>query len=224
MSYPPAPWHLHGTAFVSLCLIDLAEARRRVPAEFEVVPILPGKTLGSLYLSRYDDNSTLPYSELIVAESLVKYGDRTGSWISHIYVDHPDSVAGGREIWGFPKELATFTWGDRDVAVKQGDQVLCHSRYTQVGLPLSWTGPSHLEGQVFSMLNTDILSFRGQFEAGLKWISGSFVIPPESPFAALNPRWPWLTLELRNLHFLANASTAIGQRTTPLAPVAEATR
>jgi acetoacetate decarboxylase len=30
-------------------------------------------------------------------------------------VDNPDSVAGGREIWGLPKELAEFSWlgGDR---------------------------------------------------------------------------------------------------------------
>jgi acetoacetate decarboxylase len=52
----------------------------------------------------------LEYSELIVIAGLVRYSGQIGGWVSHIYVDNADSVAGGRNIWGLPKELAEFIW------------------------------------------------------------------------------------------------------------------
>jgi acetoacetate decarboxylase len=121
MPYPPPPWHLYGQALQSIHLVDLARAKEFVPIDLEIVSVLPGKTLGSLYLSVYDANSTLEYHELIVVAALVRYQGKIGSWVSHIYVDNLDSVAGGREVWGLPKEMADFTWGDRQIQVAQGN-------------------------------------------------------------------------------------------------------
>jgi acetoacetate decarboxylase len=213
MSYPPAPWHLYGHALQSNHLVDLARAKEFVPADLEIVAVLPGKTLGSMYLSVYDANSTLEYHELIVAAALVRYQGKIGSWISHIYVDHPESVAGGRNIWGLPKEMADFTWNDQDVTVSQGDRSLCQVQYGQGGLPLSFGGKSKIIGNVFAGLSEDILAFAGDFEAGLKWISCDITIPTESPFAKLNLGHSWLTLQFNELHLTANAPTVVGQWT-----------
>lgn len=96
MNYPPAPWNLYGNALQFLHLVDLDRAKALVPSDLEVITILPRKTLGGLYLSVYEATSTLSYHELIVIPALVRYQGSIGSWISHIYVDHPESVAGGR--------------------------------------------------------------------------------------------------------------------------------
>src|SRR5688572_23194128 len=128
MTYPSAPWTLKGFAVQTLQLVDTARARSFVPPDLDIVSVLPGKTLGVVYLASYGPESVLSYNELIVVPALTRYGKNVGFWISHIYVDHPDSMAGGREIWGLPKELAQFTWqmGEQNhVLVRQGEQVLC---------------------------------------------------------------------------------------------------
>jgi hypothetical protein len=216
MTYPPAPWNLYGKAMQSFHLVDLERAKALVPSDFEIVSVLPGKTLGGLYLSLYEANSTLRYHELIVVTALVRYQGTIGSWISHIYVDHPESVAGGRNIWGLPKEMADFTWGDRDVKVAQGNTALCHAQYGQVGLPLSLWGKSKIRGNVFGGLAQDILAFQGNFEAQLKWIPCRLTIPSESPFAAINLGHPWFTIQFLNLHLTANAPSIAGQWTSNL--------
>ncbi|KGF71984.1 hypothetical protein DO97_13875 [Neosynechococcus sphagnicola sy1] len=215
MTYPPAPWYLYGNALVSFHLIDVEKARPLVPGDFEIVSVLPGKTFGALYLSVYEANSTLQYHELIVGAALVRYGNQIGTWISHIYVDDSDSLAGGRNIWGLPKEMAEFSWGDRTVSVMQGSRSLCQVDYGPAGLPLSLWGKSKISGDVFSGLDQDILLFTGNFEAQLRWVQCNLMIPPESPFTALHLGHPWLTIQMHDLAFTANAPTIVGQSSRP---------
>src|SRR5690348_3769306 len=102
--YPPAPWRLSGVSIQALQLVDSSVARELVPAGLRIVTVWPGKTLGVLYCASYEPPSVLRYHELLLAPALVATGGRIGFWISHIYVDDPASQAGGREIWGLPKE------------------------------------------------------------------------------------------------------------------------
>src|SRR6185437_1146643 len=124
--YPPAPWRLRGHSIQALRLIDSSIARDHVPAGLRVVTVWPGKTLAVLYCASYEPPSVLRYHELVVAPALVAAGGRIGFWISRIYVDDAISQAGGRGIWGLPKELASFTWqpDNREVAVQIGEQPL----------------------------------------------------------------------------------------------------
>ena len=215
MFYPAAPWQLYGTALQSLHAIDLATARQFVPRDFEIVPVLPGKTVGSLYVSIYESNSTLQYHELIVAPALVRYRGKIGAWISHIYVDNPLSVAGGRNIWGLPKELADFAWGDRDITVSQGDKSLCRIDRSSTTLPLSFWGKLKISGDVFGSLDRDILSFQGDVETGIKWTPFQLSIPAESPFFAVDLGNPWFSMQLEQLHLTANAPSRVGRSMSP---------
>jgi acetoacetate decarboxylase len=211
MSYPPAPWHLDGNALLSVHAIDLATAKEFVPIDLEIVSVLPGKTVGALYLSVYEADSTLQYHELIVVPALVRYRGKIGAWISHIYVDNPDSVAGGINIWELPKELADFTWNDREVTVAQGDRALCQVRYDRFGLPLTPWGNIALSGDVFGGLAADILMFRGDVKGSLKWIPFDLNIPAESPFSTVNMGHPWFSIQCDRLQLTANAPTIVGQ-------------
>ncbi|WP_404790054.1 acetoacetate decarboxylase family protein [Altericista sp. CCNU0014] len=210
-SYPPAPWQLYGTAFQTVQLIDLERSQTFIPPTFEVVTILPGKTLGGIYVSIYRGNSTLAYSEAIVVAGLVRYGNQFGAWISHIYVDNPESVAGGRNIWGLPKELAEFEWSEDAVKVRQGNSNLCLVRHGQRGFPLSFFGRWKINGKVFSVLDKDILQFQGRFEMFPKWIRGTVTIPIESPFSRLGLDRPWLVLQLHDLRLNAEDPTVMGR-------------
>jgi acetoacetate decarboxylase len=215
MSYPPAPWQLYGTALQSFHAIDIARARQFVPVDFEIVAVLPGKTVGSVYLSVYESNSTLQYHELIVVPALVRYQGKIGAWISHIYVDSPRSVAGGRNIWGLPKEMADFTWSDAQITVSQNNICLCQLDRSPIQLPLSFWGKLKISGNVFGGLDRDILSFTGDFTAGLKWSSFRLTIPSESLFSSIDLGHPLFATQFNDLHLTANAPSITGSWTSP---------
>jgi acetoacetate decarboxylase len=214
MTYPPAPWHLYGNALQTFHLIDVEKAKAFVPSDLDVVSVLPGKTLGGVYVSVYDADSTFNYHELIVVSALVRYKGTIGSWVSHIYVDHPGSLAGGRSIWGLPKEMAEFTWGSEAISVTQADKPLCQVQYGSGGLPLSFWGKSKIRGSVFGGLAEDIMVFEGSFEARLKWVGCHLTISTESPFVNLGLGRPVFAIQFQNLYLTANTPAIVGQWTS----------
>lgn len=212
MSYPPAPWTLRGFAVQTLQFVDRARARPLVPSELRIVSVLPGKSLGGVYLASYGPGSVLEYNELIVVAALVRYAGRFGFWVSHIYVDSADSMAGGREIWGLPKELAQFTWGDeqRRVVVRQGDRRLCTLSYGRQ----RWLWRQQLALPTFSALGSDLLFFKGEIESRLGLASGRLEVPAESPFAALGLGRGRLTIHYGDMGFVANVPEVVKERAT----------
>jgi acetoacetate decarboxylase len=218
MVYPTAPWNLQGYAIGTVQLIDVARVRPLVPSELEIISLFPGKTLGGIYISSYGLDSAMEYNELIVVSAIVNYSGKWGAWISHIYVDNPNSVAGGREIWKLPKEIAQFSWEGSEsieikplgyrVNVRQGKSQLCSLSYSQQ----TWSLPLSLSGNVFSANSNNLLYFKGEFQSRIGWIRGELAIPQESPFASINIGQPLLTVACEELRLIANAPEIIGNR------------
>ena len=212
MAYPQAPWTLQGYAIQTLQLVDIERSRSIIPPEFNIVSVLPGKTLGGVYVSSYGQGSVLEYNELIVVPAMVSYSGQIGGWVSHIYVDNSDSVAGGREIWGLPKELAEFTWekgaSRSQVTVRQGNRQLCSLSYSQQGF--GWRVP--FKGNVFSALDSNILLFKGEVESRVGLVSGKLQVPAESPFASLSLGQPWLSASCEEMRLVAGAPEVVGQK------------
>src|SRR5690242_15954053 len=102
-SYPPAPWHAHGRCWAGVFRADTAAM---LPSRLKPLPDPRWRVLA---LVRYEAGSTLCYDELLVGP-LVHHGLRCGIYVEHIYVDSVPSLWGGRNIWGLPKRLASFTW------------------------------------------------------------------------------------------------------------------
>jgi hypothetical protein len=94
--YPPAPWAMVGQLWLSLF-------RLREPVD----ELRPAGVYGAAFVS-YEPGSPLTYSELLVARpvSTDEHGRRAS--ITDIWVDSPESVAGGRELWAIPKGLCDF--------------------------------------------------------------------------------------------------------------------
>ena len=207
MTYPQPPWTLKGDAFVTLQLLDIARVRPLIPAELNIVSVLPGKTIGGVYLSKYSSGSVLEYSELIIIAGFLSYKGKFGGWVSHIYVDNPDSVAGGREVWGLPKELAQFSWEASSVTVSQSGNLLCKFNYQRQSLGL----PLKLGAAAFSCKESNLLIFPAFVEANFGLVSSNLEIPTTSPFAELNIGQPILTVHSDRLNLVVEAPTVVGQ-------------
>jgi hypothetical protein len=214
MAYPQAPWTLQGYALQTLHLIDIDQVRPLVPSELEIVSVWPGKTVGGIYIASYGSGSVLEYNELIVVGALTRHSGKLGGWVSHIYVDNPDSVAGGREIWGLPKEIAQFTWEDGKpygVQVRQEETLLC-TLNCQWQIP-GWRQP--LNALSFSALHSDLLLFEANSELNFSLVGAKLQIPSESPFSSiLGFNQPWLSFYGDQLRLVVNEPQAVGERAT----------
>lgn len=92
-TYPPAPWRMHGQLWLSLFRVRAGDHPARPAGVYGVA------------LVKYEEPSPLTYGELLVARTREK-----AVTISDIWVDSPQSVAGGRELWAIPKDLCDFTF------------------------------------------------------------------------------------------------------------------
>jgi acetoacetate decarboxylase len=208
MPYPQPPWTLKGYAIQTLQLVDIDQARSTLPDALEIVSVFPGKTIGGIYLASYGQGSTLTYNELIVVSATVRKGLRIGGWISHIYVDNDDSIAGGRNIWGLPKEQADFQWQQTpsiSVLVQQRDRVLCRAS-------CNWQIPGwhqSLTVPMLSQMNPHLLAFNGQANFKFSLLNVDVLISSESPFSYLNLNHPNLSFYCDSLHFTANSPSFI---------------
>src|SRR3954451_17078980 len=101
LSYPASPWHMVGSLWLSLF---------RLPEPVD--DLRPAGVYGTGFVS-YEEGSPLTYHELLVARraSTDVQSDRGSRrvTITDIWVDSPESVAGGRELWAIPKGLCDFS-------------------------------------------------------------------------------------------------------------------
>ncbi|ERN42353.1 acetoacetate decarboxylase, partial [Rubidibacter lacunae KORDI 51-2] len=164
-----------------------------------IVPIWPGYTLGGIFFASYDERSTLVYDELIALAAIARCGSCWGGWIAGIYVSASASVAGGREIWGLPKQLADFRWdGDRVSAIGAGDpgQLLCEltCKPMQWGKPMRWRTPLPIPGAGFGQRDGQLLHFGFRARARLSIAEAHVTIPAASPLSWLGFSQPQLTI------------------------------
>jgi Acetoacetate decarboxylase (ADC) len=105
-AYPPEPWRLRGDLHASVFAVPLASVRVDLPPGWR--PLRWGRfgVVGTAWVS-YQPGGVLAYQELM-STLLVRRGWRVLPTITHTWVDSPASRAGGRELWGIPKELAAF--------------------------------------------------------------------------------------------------------------------
>ncbi|MBA4367345.1 MAG: hypothetical protein C0403_06860 [Desulfobacterium sp.] len=127
-------------------LLDIERVRPFVPDRFKIIPVLPGKTLGYLFMGYFGPQSTLEYHEFIVAPALVKYKTQKGFFVSHMYVDNEQSMIGGHKM-GLPKQMVDVSWEGkrRDrIIIKKDNVDLIHFDYSRCMVSVGFTGSASL--------------------------------------------------------------------------------
>lgn len=105
--YPPEPWHLAGQACLSVWAVP-PDALHRVPHGLHPLTV-GGRALVCTAWIDYQPEGQLAYHELLSAVVL-RRGPRPTATITEIWVDSEISLAGGRELWGIPKDLAALDY------------------------------------------------------------------------------------------------------------------
>ncbi|WP_104111489.1 acetoacetate decarboxylase family protein [Arthrobacter sp. N199823] len=109
VAYPPEPWLLQGNFAVGVFLVPLRvipeDVLAKLPAGSHPL-VLAGRAVVGVAAVRYKPGGVLAYDELLVALPVVHHA-RLAVTIPQIWVSSPASRAGGRALWGIPKELMT---------------------------------------------------------------------------------------------------------------------
>ena len=96
-----------GDGFVSLWRMRVDELPATcLPPGTRLVMVFGRAVVGTAW-AVYGPGGVLAYNEVLAAVR-VRVGGRPFTTVTHIWVDHPASVAGGRELWGIPKQHAAF--------------------------------------------------------------------------------------------------------------------
>jgi acetoacetate decarboxylase len=104
-AYPPGPYKFVNREFLIITYrTDMERLRKVVPAPLEVV-----EPLVSYEFIRMPDSTGFgDYTESGQVIP-VTYEGKPGSYTHSMYLDDHPPIAGGRELWGFPKKLANPT-------------------------------------------------------------------------------------------------------------------
>lgn len=211
-TYPPEPWHLAGQMNLSLWLVP---RRALPPLPNGVRPLtLAGRAIMGAAWVIYENDSVLHYNEVLSAV-LVRDGFRPRVSITDIWVDSPPSLAGGRELWGIPKELAAFGIArDKglEATARTEDTTLCSASFQhRTPLPGRWPISYRLAQQLDGQLKTSRVRSRSQVALA----RATWQIPPGSTLRLPVDGPPLLSLTLHDF------SLAFGSA-SPSAPTTKA--
>ena len=121
---PPTPWIMRGRMSMGLFKVTRLPEGGAPPVPAGLTPLLGGHRVVALvqYLE-----GTLRYNELIIGR-FAHHGRKFALLVDNIWVDSRESVAGGRRIWGLPKELAEFSYSADKVSIgdEHGDIATLH--------------------------------------------------------------------------------------------------
>jgi hypothetical protein len=181
-AYPPAPWSLRGEMFVALLRMPAGTVPDSIrPAGIRLGRPDRGMLLAAAFVN-YREGGMLAYREFLVATTSATM---TAGTILKIWVDSPESVAGGRDLWYIPKELADFRYeSDRGFAgtvLVDGQEAASYTFTPKFTVPGRWRMPNTVVQERDGVVRRTRSSLRARLQLG----SGSLEIPEDSPVAFL---------------------------------------
>lgn len=196
-SYPPAPWHLGGTLLVSAWWVPVAALPASLPPQARPVSCF-GHSIVVTAWAIYEPGGVLAYNEVMAAVR-VRMGRKRCITITHIWVDHPSSVAGARALWGIPKKLAVFQaiHGGRGApfeadAESDGQCIASVDFQPRLALPGWW----RLRTQTAQSLDGQVKIARAQALAQVELGAAAWRFAPAGPLGFLDRRKPLLSIRL----------------------------
>jgi hypothetical protein len=199
-AYPPEPWRLRGQLHLTVWRADAAALP---PLPGGLRPVRWGATalVGTAWVD-YEPGGVLSYRELLAAV-LVHRDRRPLVSITDIWVDSEPSLRGGRELWGIPKDRATFDVEQagptgamqRWAAATPDGAPIAHCRVTGRGtLPGRWPAGYTVAQQLAGRLALTPVRSRSAVQPA----RASWAFAPDGPLRWLRTARPLLSVSLRD--------------------------
>jgi acetoacetate decarboxylase len=139
-AYPRGPYKFYNREFVVITYrTDIERLRELVPEPLEVV----GDTVAYEFIRMPDSTGFGDYTEsgqvIPVRFRGADGAVQEGAYVHAMYLDDNSPIAGGREIWGFPKKLATPRMSH------EGETIVCTLHYGSVLCVSASMGYKHRE-------------------------------------------------------------------------------
>ncbi|HEX7304851.1 acetoacetate decarboxylase family protein [Lentzea sp.] len=185
MRYPPEPWHMRGSAVISVFRVPRGVVpAQHLPSGARLIS-LAGNTFVAVAFVTYAPGSVLTYDELLVAAPVLDRGS-VAVTVPQIWVDSEASRDGGRELWGIPKKLARFG---------QGSSIAAVAVTGGLKLPGGWrfAGPTaqRLDGR-------DVRAHAGM-SGRIRLVRTGWFIPAGGPLGYLTGRTPLVSVALDDM-------------------------
>lgn len=141
-SFPKGPYRFYDREFVVITYRTSLEALQAVvPAPLEVTePIVKYE-----FIRMPDSTGFGDYTESGQVIP-VRFNGQAGAYVHSMYLDDDAPIAGGRELWGFPKKLAS------PKIVHEGDVVVGTVHYGSVLCAVGTMGYKHKEADLDAVL------------------------------------------------------------------------
>ncbi|GAA1975815.1 acetoacetate decarboxylase family protein [Amycolatopsis minnesotensis] len=192
--YPPEPWHLAGQAYVSVWRVP-TEDLPALPTGAEPVILGSRAQVVTAWID-YQDPGQLSYHELL--STVAVRGRGAAASITEIWVDSEVSLAGGRALWGIPKDLAAldFRHGSTFTATAAtGDDWIATAAFTRrLGAP--FPVPSRFE--VVQTLDGRLKRSPVTSKARPHLARADWAVNPGGPLGYLTGHRPVANLHLRD--------------------------
>jgi hypothetical protein len=197
--YPPAPWELFGHGQIHLLALQPGQLER-IPDGFSPV-LWRGRALLLAGFIDYRAGSVLRYHELYVAALGRLAGSRSlRATVTHMWVDSEASRRGGRELWGYPKEIARFALainpGGSAFAADGSGEIASARLRTALVLPARISLHTGTVQPLNGALRRAPYRLSGRPALG----RGSFVVNPEGPLGFLAQARHLLACGMRDFH------------------------
>jgi hypothetical protein len=199
VGFPPAPWQLRGQAHFHVLAVRAADLPQ-TPEGFRPL-LIAGRGLVLAGWVDYQGGSILRYGELLAAV-VGRWSGGLSATVTHMWVDSPESRAGGRALWGYPKELADFQLaidpsGTARAAVPGGDELARGSFHAVLTSPWRLT----TRGGTVQPLDGRLVDVRSIFRSRPAIGRGTISAPADSPLAFVNGARTLISLGLRDFDF-----------------------
>jgi hypothetical protein len=196
--YPPAPWHLTGQAHFHLLAVRASDLPK-TPVGFRPLT-LGGWGLALVGWVDYQGGSILRYGELLAAV-VGRWRGGTAATVTLMWVDSAESRAGGRELWGYPKEMAEF-----ELSIDPSGQARAtrHGRELARGWFQSWLmSPWRIRGKggTVQPVEGNLTGIRATFAGRPALGRGGITTAGDSPMAFAGRARRLVSLGLRDFEF-----------------------
>lgn len=191
-TYPPEPWYLGGSLLVSAFLVPRRELPRAIPRPQRPIGWGGSVIVGTAFV-RYVPGGVLSYDELLVAIPSLP-GPRVT--IPQIWVDSEASAAGGRELWGIPKQLAQFERTDTAAGARMsmGTVAAVDARYGARLLP----GMTQLPLATLQSLDGRRTLSHNRVVGRVSALTAHWSFDPDGPLGYLAGRRPFVSAAIRD--------------------------